>query len=134
MNPKELEKLVAKGENEKIEFKTEEASIGYIAKSVCGFLNSGGGKLLIGVDDEGRLEVDDHITRISAHYVESGDADVSRHSACSHGFVARGVHFQDEEIEPEGEHAHEGNNQHHPTRAYAPSVGGLGRSLERAPG
>ncbi|MBS3907376.1 MAG: putative DNA binding domain-containing protein [Syntrophaceae bacterium] len=55
MNPKELQSLIANGENERVEFKTGNMSPEVIAKTVCAFLNREGGRLLLGVSDRGRL-------------------------------------------------------------------------------
>jgi ATP-dependent DNA helicase RecG len=55
MNPKELQSLIANGENERVEFKTRNMSPEVIAKTVCGFLNREGGRLLLGVSDRGQL-------------------------------------------------------------------------------
>src|SRR5690554_7408280 len=64
---KQLEKAFQYGENNFIEFKpsllynfkTKQASIGVkniIAKVICSFLNSNGGKLLIGVSNDGEVQ------------------------------------------------------------------------------
>jgi ATP-dependent DNA helicase RecG len=55
MNPKELQSLIANGENERVEFKTRNMSPEVIAKSVCAFLNREGGRLLLGVSERGQL-------------------------------------------------------------------------------
>ncbi|MEA3231559.1 MAG: putative DNA binding domain-containing protein, partial [Thermodesulfobacteriota bacterium] len=55
MKPNEFKKLIAEGENENTEFKTEDASMKNIARAVCGFFNGKGGKIFIGVDDQGSL-------------------------------------------------------------------------------
>jgi ATP-dependent DNA helicase RecG len=55
MNPKELQSFIANGENERVEFKAGNMSPEVIAKAVCAFLNRGGGRVLLGVNDQGRL-------------------------------------------------------------------------------
>ncbi len=51
MDAKELEKLIHIGEGYTMEFKT---SPSHIAKEICAFANAAGGRILIGVDDQGR--------------------------------------------------------------------------------
>lgn len=64
---KKVEQVISMGENNQIEFKptllynfsTERAGIsikGIIAKAICAFLNSNGGFLLIGVNDNGNVQ------------------------------------------------------------------------------
>ena len=55
MNPKELQSLIASGENEHVEFKTGNMLPEFIAREVCAFLNWGGGRVLLGVSDRGQL-------------------------------------------------------------------------------
>lgn len=53
MIPKRLAELIAVGENQQLDFKFEINSASKIAKSLVAFANSKGGKLLIGVKDNG---------------------------------------------------------------------------------
>lgn len=64
--PPSLEELIAQGENNQVEFKptlvynfkTSKPGIGIkaiIAKAICAFLNSNGGYLFIGIDDNGKV-------------------------------------------------------------------------------
>ena len=47
--------LIAQGESKTLEFKRELPRFEQIAKTVIAFANTSGGKLLIGVDDNGSL-------------------------------------------------------------------------------
>ncbi|MBN2175621.1 MAG: ATP-binding protein [Bacteroidales bacterium] len=53
MKPHRIHQLIAEGENEHLDFKFEIADSRKIAKTFVAFANSGGGKLLIGVKDNG---------------------------------------------------------------------------------
>ena len=55
MNINELRNLVKSGENETLEFKRKVAHPEKIVKEIVAFANTRGGKLLIGVDDNGSL-------------------------------------------------------------------------------
>lgn len=55
MTRQELALLVSKGEGQHLEFKKKVDHPEKIVKEVVAFANSGGGKLLIGVDDDGTL-------------------------------------------------------------------------------
>ena len=58
--------LIAQGESKTLEFKRELPRFEQIAKTVIAFANTSGGKLLIGVDDNGSLVgVDADSTSIS---------------------------------------------------------------------
>ena len=62
----ELEKLIAVGEGFSLEFKRTEAHLG---REICAFANSGGGRILVGVDDAGTT----HVGRIQdTRWVERG--------------------------------------------------------------
>lgn len=56
MNEKELKKLIEKGENETLEFKTSLSDLQRIVEIVCSFANKKGGSILIGVDKEGKVK------------------------------------------------------------------------------
>jgi ATP-dependent DNA helicase RecG len=51
MDAKELVKLIRIGEGYTMEFKT---SPSHIAREICAFANASGGRILVGVDDQGR--------------------------------------------------------------------------------
>lgn len=55
MNLKQLKSVVAKGESEIVEFKKSTAQLRGAFETVCAFLNGGGGLVLIGVDDKGKI-------------------------------------------------------------------------------
>jgi ATP-dependent DNA helicase RecG len=57
----EIEKLVAQGESERLEFKKSTAQLSAAFETVCGFLNSEGGKVLIGVTNDKKI-VGQHVT------------------------------------------------------------------------
>jgi predicted HTH transcriptional regulator len=50
-----IHKLIAQGEHQKLDFKFEIANPGKIAKTFSAFANSNGGRLLIGVNDDGSI-------------------------------------------------------------------------------
>jgi predicted HTH transcriptional regulator len=55
MNLRELQKLVAQGEGYRLEFKRKTTYPDKIMREISAFANSGGGHLLIGVDDNGSI-------------------------------------------------------------------------------
>lgn len=55
MNLLELRDLVSKGEGQYVEFKLKATFPEKIVREMVGFANSGGGQILVGVDDDGRL-------------------------------------------------------------------------------
>ena len=55
MTPDELRKLVNRGEGQQIEFKKKADHPEKIVKEMVAFANSGGGILLLGVEDNGRI-------------------------------------------------------------------------------
>ncbi len=55
MSPKELQQLIEIGENLKVEFKQRFSTHVKIAKELIAFANTSGGRLIIGVDDDGSL-------------------------------------------------------------------------------
>nr|MBF0223052.1 putative DNA binding domain-containing protein [Desulfobulbaceae bacterium] len=55
MKLKELQQLVAKGESETLEFKKSTGQRTRIAETLCAFLNGKGGKVIIGVTDQGEI-------------------------------------------------------------------------------
>lgn len=55
MNCADVERLVAAGESEEVEFKTSTAQLRRAGETICGFLNGTGGLVLIGVTPQGRI-------------------------------------------------------------------------------
>ena len=55
MNPVELEKVVAHGESDSIEFKKSTAQLQRAGETLCGFLNAKGGKVFIGITPDGKI-------------------------------------------------------------------------------
>lgn len=55
MNIEKIKSLCEKGEKNTIEFKTSTAHIRAASESICAFLNTKGGTVLIGVRDDGRI-------------------------------------------------------------------------------
>ncbi len=45
--------ILSLGENQNIEFKASCNNIDLIGKTICAFLNSGGGYIIVGIDDNG---------------------------------------------------------------------------------
>jgi predicted HTH transcriptional regulator len=56
MNPDYINKLIARGENQHLDFKFEIANSRKIARTFVAFANAQGGKMLIGVDDKGVIK------------------------------------------------------------------------------
>ena len=55
MRLEDFQEVISKGESKNVEFRKGGVSPDVIAKSVCAFLNSGGGRILIGVGDKGQV-------------------------------------------------------------------------------
>lgn len=55
MNLDDLQRLVAGGESDKVEFKKTTSQMQQIGKTLCGFLNGAGGAVLIGVTSDGSI-------------------------------------------------------------------------------
>ena len=69
MKPDALARLLALGEGQTVEFKTK-ASPTVVGQQVCAFLNSGGGYLVIGIDDGGRpvgMQGEDDLHKLEQH-------------------------------------------------------------------
>ncbi|MCB9882220.1 MAG: putative DNA binding domain-containing protein [Planctomycetes bacterium] len=61
-----IQKLIAKGESEKVEFKKSTAQLKPAARTLCAFLNDNGGTVILGVTDAGKIigqEVSDKTRR-----------------------------------------------------------------------
>ena len=54
--PKTIRSILAKGESTHVEFKSAAASLEALGQTICAFLNSGGGQIVIGVRDDGQIE------------------------------------------------------------------------------
>jgi ATP-dependent DNA helicase RecG len=55
MNKKDFQNIIAKGETEHIEFRSGGTQPEFIARAVCAFLNRHGGRLFLGVGDQGQI-------------------------------------------------------------------------------
>ena len=55
MNRDDIEKPAAAGESETVEFKRSTGQLGRAGKSLCAFLIGGGGRVVIGVTDAGKV-------------------------------------------------------------------------------
>ncbi|MFT3817859.1 MAG: putative DNA binding domain-containing protein [Rubrivivax sp.] len=55
MNEAELQQILARGEDSRHQFKRDASNIDGMAAELAAFANSGGGLLLLGVDDDGRV-------------------------------------------------------------------------------
>jgi len=51
-----IKNMLSAGESKRIEFKSASAGLGAMGASICAFLNSGGGQILVGVRDDGTVE------------------------------------------------------------------------------
>jgi len=56
MNELEIKELIARGEGYHLEFKEENASNEKFAKALVCFANTDGGKILVGIDDNGNTK------------------------------------------------------------------------------
>ena len=66
MNLAAIERLVAKGESEKVELKKSTGQLGRAGQALCAFLNDNGGTVVIGITDSGKVvgqEVSDKTRR-----------------------------------------------------------------------
>jgi len=55
MNTTDIQKLARQGESEKLEFKLGSVAPSSVARVICSFLNTGGGRIVVGVDDQGEF-------------------------------------------------------------------------------
>jgi ATP-dependent DNA helicase RecG len=58
--PKTVRDIIARGESAHIEFKSAKAGLEALGETICAFLNSGGGQIIVGVSDDGNLEGTTH--------------------------------------------------------------------------
>lgn len=73
MNLTQLESLIAKGESETLEFKTSTSQLKSVFETICAFLNNTGGKILIGVKDNGAIvgqDISDNTRREIANEIK----------------------------------------------------------------
>ena len=59
-----IKNMLSAGESKRLEFKSASAGLGAMGASICAFLNSGGGQMLVGVRDDGTVESDVEAQRI----------------------------------------------------------------------
>lgn len=53
--PRTLQHMLEDGESRRLEFKSANVSTEILGKTICAFLNSGGGQILVGLTDEGKV-------------------------------------------------------------------------------
>ncbi|MEZ5326912.1 MAG: putative DNA binding domain-containing protein [Verrucomicrobiales bacterium] len=73
--PNTIMSMIAAGESKRLEFKSGNAGIETLGATICAFLNSGGGQILIGVRAEGNVEGGADAKRIEEmlHPLSGGD-------------------------------------------------------------
>jgi ATP-dependent DNA helicase RecG len=54
--PHTIMAMLAAGESKRLEFKSREAGVEALGSAICALLNSGGGQILVGVDERGKVE------------------------------------------------------------------------------
>ena len=64
--PNTIRGILARGESARVEFKSAAASLKTLGETICAFLNSGGGQIVVGVRDDGQIEGE-----VSAKKIES---------------------------------------------------------------
>ena len=55
MDRDELQRIVAAGEGETVEFKKSTAQLSHAGETICGFLNGRGGRVVVGVSPSGEI-------------------------------------------------------------------------------
>ena len=55
MDWREVEHRISNGENEATEFKRGLGDLSVVGRTICAFANSGGGLLVLGVEDDGTI-------------------------------------------------------------------------------
>lgn len=63
--PKTVRTLLKKGESSHVEFKSAAADLDTLGKTICAFLNSGGGQIVIGVSNDGQVEGEINLSKIT---------------------------------------------------------------------
>lgn len=77
--PNTIRSMLAAGESKRLEFKSSNVGLDGLGATICAFLNSGGGQILVGVRDDGTVEGDADARRIEEmlHPLAGGDGAVS---------------------------------------------------------
>ncbi|MFH1465060.1 MAG: RNA-binding domain-containing protein [Pseudomonadota bacterium] len=73
MNPSQIERMIAQGESETVEFKRSSGQLSCAGETLCAFLNAQGGTVIVGVTERGKLvgqEVSDKTRRDLAAMLE----------------------------------------------------------------
>src|SRR6266480_2054760 len=63
--PKTIRGLLKKGESSHVEFKSAATDLKTLGQTICAFLNSGGGQIVIGVRDDGEVEGEINLSKIT---------------------------------------------------------------------
>src|SRR5437667_5768548 len=64
--PKTIHGILSKGESIRVEFKSASAGVEALGESVCAFLNSGGGRIVVGVRHNGQVEGEVNAKKLEA--------------------------------------------------------------------
>ena len=91
MTQSELSELIANGENSAVEFKRDDLKPKDLAKELVAFANFDGGRVLIGVDDDGHVSGLQHEPAATEEWVMSVARDKVRPSLIPHFQVLRDV-------------------------------------------
>ena len=91
MTQSELSELIANGENSSVEFKRDDLKPKDLAKELVAFANFDGGRVLIGVDDDGHVSGLQHEPAETEEWVMSVARDKVRPSLIPHFQVLRDV-------------------------------------------
>lgn len=77
--PNTIMNMIAAGESKRLEFKERSVSLESLGATICAFLNSGGGQILIGVRDDGTVQGGLEATQIERMFrpLSGGDDGVS---------------------------------------------------------
>lgn len=71
MTPTELRRLVRQGEGRSLEFKRTTGELREGLQTLCAFLNTAGGRVLFGVNSNGRIE-GQHVSERTIHEITAG--------------------------------------------------------------
>jgi len=77
--PSNIKTMLSTGESKRLEFKSSNVGMEALGATICAFLNSGGGQILVGVRDDGTVEGGINANRIEAmlYPLSGGDSAVS---------------------------------------------------------
>jgi ATP-dependent DNA helicase RecG len=77
--PNTIMSMISAGESKRLEFKTRHVQLESLGATICAFLNSGGGQILIGVRDDGTVEGGIGAKQVEEmlHPLSGGDEGVS---------------------------------------------------------